>query len=151
MTSFFFFLFWWVVIREGNNPSAANSSFFCAAVYLGSWGRYLPVPHTSPRGRRTTYWLQDKERPTGGRGPSCEHFAPSQADRVLNSAPNSVTKALRHTFGPQLAGAPADKPCCHFSTTTCAWQNSSSWRLSRGDSRPGMGCCMATLSSNSAS
>lgn len=113
---FFFFLFWWVVIREGYNPSAANSRFWCAAVYLGSLGRYLPVSHTSLWGRRMMCWLQDKEGLMGSGRPSCEHIAPSQVGRVLNSALNSVTKVLWHTFVPQLAGAQANMPRCCFST-----------------------------------
>lgn len=66
--------------------------------------------------------------------------------QVLNSALNSVTKVLWHPFVPHLAGAQADMPCCCFSTSTCAWQNSTLRRFSREDSCPGMGCCVAASS-----
>lgn len=55
-------------------------------------------------------WLQEKERLMGGKRLSREHFAASQAGQVLNSALNSVTEVLWHTFVPQLAEAWANVP-----------------------------------------
>lgn len=46
----------------------------------------------------------------GGGRPSSEHFAPSQAGQVLNSALNSVTKVLQHTLCPSWQ---EQGPICH--------------------------------------
>lgn len=92
----------------------------------GFTGRYLPVSllHESEG-----WWAGSKTRKC--RRSSCEFFSPLQVGQVPNPAWNSVTRVLWWTFVSQLAEAWANMPHCCFSTSKCAWQNSSLWRISR--------------------